>query len=186
MSHVNIIYDSDPHFTISPITRQIKNDSSQKTTLIQNDHNSERFSFCMPREIEGHDMAECNRVEVHFKNGSFVDVYEVKDMQINPDDDEEVVFSWLLSNNATRNEGKLEFSIRFACVDADGEIEYAWNTAIFGGITISKGMNNSAAVVEENSDVLAQWKAEVVDSISNIEKSLNNVIAKYGLGGDVE
>lgn len=172
MPHVNKIYDSDPHFTINPITRQIKNDSNQKTTLIQNDHNSERFSFSMPKFIEGHDMTECNRVEIHYKNNGFEDVCEVKDLQTSPDDEETVVFSWLLSNNATKNEGKLEFSVRFACINDDGSVDYAWHTAIHNGISISKGMNNSEAVVDDNSDVLAQWKDELFgaseDGVKNI------------------
>jgi hypothetical protein len=191
MSHVNKIYDSDPHFTINPITRQIKNDSNQKTTLIQNDHNSERFSFSMPKFIEGHDMTECNRVEIHYKNNGFEDVYEVNDMQTSPEDEETVVFSWLLSNNATKNEGKLEFSVRFACIN-DDSVDYAWHTAIHSGITISKGMNNAQAVVDDNSDVLAQWKNELFGEASEIQQSLNDVnealdriISKYKLGGDV-
>lgn len=192
MSHVNKIYDSDPHFTINPISRQIKNDSNQKTTLIQNDHNSERFSFSMPKFIEGHDMTECNRVEIHYKNNGFEDVCEVKDLQTSPEDEEKVVFSWLLSNNATKNEGKLEFSVRFACINDDGSVDYAWHTAIHSGITISKGMNNSEAVVDDNSDVLAQWKNELFGEASEIQQSLNDVnealdriISKYKLGGDV-
>lgn len=166
MSHVNKVYDSDPHFTINPITRQIVNDSSKKTTLIQNDHNSERFSFSISRLIEGHDMSECNRVEVHYNNSGFEDVYEVEDLQINPEDEEKIVFSWLLSGNATRNIGKLEFAIHFACVVDDGTVDYAWNTAIHGGINISKGMNNSQAVVEENPDILTQWKTELFEDLN--------------------
>lgn len=198
MSHVNKIYDSDPHFTISPISRVIVNDSSKKTTLIQNDHDSERFSFTMPKIVEGHDMTECNQVEVHFINSgtkadeAIMDVYEVKDLQESPEDAEKIVFSWLLSNNATRYEGKLAFLIRFACINDDGSVDYAWHTAIHNGITISKGMNNAEAVVDDNSDVLAQWKSELFGEASEIQQSLNDVnealdriISKYKLGGDV-
>lgn len=161
MSHKDIIYDSDPHFKINAITRQISNSSSTKTTLIQNDHNSERFTFEVDRFIEGHDMMECNRVEVHYNNNGNEDVYEVDDVQINPNNDDTVVFSWLLSNNATQNEGKLEFSIRFACTSEDGIVEYAWNTAIFSGVSISKGMNNTEAVAKVISDIIAKWKEEL-------------------------
>lgn len=161
MSHKNIIYDSDPHFKINAITRQISNSSSTKTTLIQNDHNSERFTFEVDRFIEGHDMAECNRVEVHYNNNGNEDVYEVDDVQISQNNDDTIVFSWLLSNNATQNEGKLEFSIRFACTSEDGIVDYAWNTAIFSGVSISKGMNNTEAVAKVISDIIAKWKEEL-------------------------
>lgn len=184
MSHVNKIYDSDPHFTINPITRRIVNESSQKTTLIQDDHNSERFSFSLKRFVEGHDMTECNQVEVHYNNSGFEDVYEVKDLQTSPEDEETIVFTWLLSNNATRNVGKLEFAVHFACVSDDGSVEYAWNTAIHNGINISKGMNNGKAVVDEEvSDILAQWKAEIFGSTNKgvvaIENAKNAAVADF-------
>jgi hypothetical protein len=168
MSHINKIYDSDPHFTINPITRQITNDSNKKTVLIQNDHNSERFSFRLARFVEGHDMAECNRVEIHFSDNGFEDVHEVDDLQIDTEDENSVVFSWQIRNNATKNVGRLEFSIRFACINDDGSIDYAWHTAIHSGITISKGMNNSEAVVSGViPDVLAQWKNEILNEFDS-------------------
>ena len=68
MGHKHSVYDSDAHFSINPITKVIKNESSKKTTLVQGDHNSERFSFDIPRFIEGHDMMNCNLVEVHLKD----------------------------------------------------------------------------------------------------------------------
>lgn len=165
MSHSDIIYDSDPHFIISPITRQIKNESSSKTTLVQGDHKSERFSFEMPKIIEGHDMEECNRVEIHYINigingESHKGIYEANDMQIHPDDSEKVVFSWLLWDCVTKYEGKLAFAIRFACVKND-IVEYEWNTIPNDKIKISKGIDNSGEITEDDEkipDLIAQWK----------------------------
>lgn len=164
MPHTDIIYDSDPHFTISEITRHITNASSSKTAIVQRDHKSERFSFEMPKIVEGHDMRECNRVEVHYintgNNGEVTkDIYDVDDVHVSPDDADKIVFSWLLWDNATKHEGKLAFAIRFACV-ADGIVEYEWNTAPFTKISILKGINNSAEITddEEIPDLIAQWK----------------------------
>ncbi len=164
MSHTDIIYDSDPHFTISPITRQIKNESSSKTTLVQGDHKSERFSFEMPRIIEGHDMSECNRIEIHYINSgisgeSHKGIYDATDMHIHPDDSENVVFSWLLWDCVTKYEGKLAFAIRFACVKND-IVEYEWNTIPNDKIKISKGIDNSGETTEDEEipDLIAQWK----------------------------
>ena len=61
--HNHNVYDTDNKFTIDGITRAIKNVSSSKTTVMQFDHNSEVFTFEVPRYIEGHDMTECNRVK---------------------------------------------------------------------------------------------------------------------------
>ena len=67
MSHIHSVYDGDTHFKIDPVTRQIEN-TSGKVILMQNDHNSERFTFEIPRTIDGHDMSQCNAVEVHYIN----------------------------------------------------------------------------------------------------------------------
>lgn len=48
MGHTHNVYDTDTHFSINPVTRMIKNESSKKVTLIQHDHNSERFTFELP------------------------------------------------------------------------------------------------------------------------------------------
>ena len=68
LSHTHNVYDSDNKFIIDGISRVIKNNSVSKTTVMQFDHNSERFGFELPRYIEGHDMMDCNRVEVHYLN----------------------------------------------------------------------------------------------------------------------
>ena len=167
MAHDHIIYDADPHFTIDAITRVITNQSSSKTMIMQNDHNSERFSFKMPKEVESHDMTQCNRVQVHYinigTNARNIGVYEITDMHVDPDDENSIVCSWLISRNATQLVGTLNFIIRFACVNGD-ETDYVWNTAVHSGITISAGIDNSDAVVEDYADVLEQWYNELTSA----------------------
>ena len=161
MSHANLIVDADPHFSIDPITRRIKNESSKKVTLIQGDHNSERFTFELPRFIEEHDMLECDRVEVHFVNGDNASLYLVKDMQIHPEDETKVAFSWLVSDESTQNVGRLEFQIRFCCTNEDGVDDYIWNTAKNTDISISDGMNNAESVVERYPAFLETLRNEI-------------------------
>lgn len=170
MKHTHKIYDTDSHFSINPITRAIKNESSKKTTLMQYDHNSERFTFEIPKTVEGHDMNLCNRIEVHYINISSAnpadtteDVYIVDDMKIQTDAEkgDVVVFSWLISGNATNYAGNLSFLIRFKCLDGD-TITYSWSTAIYSDIFIGSGMSNSEMVLEKYSDVLEAWKNEIM------------------------
>ena len=168
MSHNSIIIDTDSRFSIDAVTREIKNLSTTvKNKVIQYDHNSERIGFSMPRYIEGHDMTKCNRVEIHYKNidtstkEETAGVYEVKDVEIDTTDDEQITFSWLVSQNATQRVGLLCFLVRFACVSEDGTIGYAWNTGKFSGICVSEGMYNADEIVEQYADVLEQWKQEL-------------------------
>lgn len=169
MAHKHSVYDSDLHFAINPITRTITNMSSQKTTLIQYDHNSERFTFELPRYVEGHDMSVCNSIEIHYLNVEAATkmksegVYAVTDLQLSPEDENVVICSWLISQNATRLVGSLNFLVRFACV-TDGTIDYVWNTAIFTGIAVSSGIYNGDVIVEQYADILEQWKNEFGNS----------------------
>lgn len=161
------VYDTDTHFSINPITRALQNESHSKTSLIQYDHNSERFTFEIPRYIEGHDMSQCDSIQVHYNNinantkEQSRGMYEVDDMQISPEDDNVVILSWLISHNATKHVGSLNFLVRFACTNAEGKIVYAWNTAVYSGISVSTGINNSEVIVEEYADILAQWEARI-------------------------
>ena len=164
MGHIHPVTDGDKkHFVIDPITRLIKNETS-KIVLIKEDHNSERFTFEIPRFVEGHDMSVCDKIDIHYisidgktrkQNSNVYEVIDAKHESIN--NEEKVLFSWLVSNNVTKYAGSLNFAIRFACTDDNGTIVYSWNTAIFSGITISDGINNTEIAYEEISDILQQW-----------------------------
>jgi lysophospholipase L1-like esterase len=173
------VVDSDTRFIINATTRQIRNESNRKTILIQNDHNSERFTFELPRIVEGHDMSICNKVEVHFLNVSrdgknqVKGLYTVDDLDVDGDN---VTCSWLISQNATSLVGPLTFLLRFKCTEGD-LITYAWNTAVHSGITVSDGINADEEFTTEYVDVIeqwmeslrvqfAQWEAETVDRMN--------------------
>jgi hypothetical protein len=162
MAHTHSVIDADKHFVIDSVTRAITN-QSEKLALIQGDHNSEQFTFEIPKTVDGHDMTLCNKVEVHYLNVSLADrtttegLYLVSDLKA---EDDTVTFSWLISGNATKYAGKLSFVVKFKCV-TDGVIDYVWNTAIFEGISISNGINNTDAVVEEYADILAEWENRI-------------------------
>ena len=163
LSHIHTVSDSDNKFVVDAISRVIKNASSSKTTVMQFDHNSEVFTFEVPRYIEGHDMSECNRVEVHYLNIDTATkeenegIYLVNDLKVNTDDETKLTCSWVISQNATQLVGNLNFLLRFICL-TDDVIDYVWNTAIFSGIYISKGIYNSDIVAEQYIDTIRAWE----------------------------
>ena len=167
MEHRHTVTDTDARFEVNTITRTITAVSG-KSALIQGDHNSERFTFELSsRYIEDHDMSECNSVQIHFINtdaatkAQNIGVYDVNDMGVDPEDENKVVLSWLISNNATRYAGKLSFIIKFKCVADDGTVDYVWNTAIYGGITVSEGIDNAGTIADEYPDILASYNARI-------------------------
>ena len=146
MAHKHSLYDADTHFKIDPATRAIEN-MSGKTVLMQKDHNSEIFTFELPRYVDGHDMSECNRVEAHFINTDSAtkeksrDYRTLTDLQVSPDSEEVVICSWQLDKDVTAFAGSLAFMLRFSCVaDDDTTIDYAWHTASYDKFTVQKNL----------------------------------------------
>ena len=146
MAHKHSLYDSDTHFKIDPVTRVIEN-MSGKTVLMQRDHNSEIFTFELPRYVDGHDMSMCNCVEAHFINTDNAtkeksrDYRTLTDLQTSPDSEEVVICSWQLDKDVTNFAGSLAFMLRFSCVaDDEVTIDYAWHTASFDKFTVQKNL----------------------------------------------
>lgn len=175
MSHIHNVNDADNKFIVDGISRAIKNASTSKTTVMQFDHNSEVFTFEVPRYIEGHDMMQCNRVEVHYLNIDSMTkqenegIYLVDDLAVSTDDETKLTCSWTISQNATQLVGSLNFLLRFICL-TDDVIDYVWNTSIFSGIYVSKGIYNSDIVAEQYIDTIKAWEnrlAVVENSITS-------------------
>ena len=167
MTHPHDIVDYDPEFTINPSTRTII-PCTTELSLVQGDHRSERYTFTMPRMIEGHDMASTNRVEIHYNNVAKSsgqvsrDVYYVTD---GAEAGEQFIFSWLLTGQATMYAGSLNFSITFVCFDENNEITYEWSTTTFEGITILSSNRNTPGVEKEFSDSIEQLKDSIIDEL---------------------
>ena len=167
---MNII-DDDKSFGIDVGTRDITYSGEGKIRLIQGDHNSERITFSMNRYVEQYDMSQCDKVEIHYINISSSGkersegVYTVADVEINPTSENEIVFSWLVSVNATCYAGSVNFLILFRNVDAEGNVTYSWSTALNKEIIIGEGMNCGDDFEEAYSDILAQWEKKVAADI---------------------
>lgn len=169
MGHIHDVYDTNRHFAIDPVTRTITYAESDKLILIQNDHNSERYTFEIPKMIEGHDMSKCDKVEIHYLNSDVSatnkapGVYQAEDVQVVEDT---VVFSWLISRNATKYSGFLMFAINFECLAVDGTVDYAWATTPFETVRILSSMHNTETVLEPYPDIIEQMRLELIDKVT--------------------
>lgn len=177
MAHEHSVHDNDKHFKIDAVTRQIEN-TTGKVVLIQYDHDSERFTFEIPKMVEGHDMSKCNVVQIHYLNIEATTktdnegIYEVDDLQVSQEDPSVVICSWLISRNATQYVGSLNFAIRFKCVENDGTVSYEWATAIHKGIAVSESIYNSEVVVSEYADVLEKWRASLFFNTDGVTEDI--------------
>lgn len=57
VEHKHPVIDTDERFVIDPATREITCASRRENVLMQYDHNSQRYTFELPRYIDGHDMS---------------------------------------------------------------------------------------------------------------------------------
>lgn len=163
-SAVDVI-DSDHHFIVNQFTRKITSQNPQKDILMQNDHNSERFTFEVPRFIEGRDLGECNTVQVCYRNGRKTGVYTVDDLAIYPYINDTLTCSWLISQNATSTVGPLSFMLRFAQVNDDATIDYAWSTQIYDDVDIIETIDSVESFPEEYVDAIEQLKIEIMEEL---------------------
>lgn len=160
--HSHTVNDSDSLFVIDPVTRAISYSGDTENVLVQYDHNSEVYTFELPRYIDGHDMTLCNRVYVHYNNvdgktkRAIPNVAEMTDLRVSETDLTKVVSSWTISRNATQFAGTLNFLIQYMCVE-DGEIVYEWHTDIYDGVYVNAGRKNNKQAVAKYSDVLEEW-----------------------------
>jgi hypothetical protein len=170
MAHTHSVVDTDTRFKVETVSREIRADTDLKA-LQQYDHKSEVLTFEVPRYIEGHDLMSCNVVQIHFAN-IYSDlatrtetvnkgVYTVKDLAVDTENEDLVVFSWLVTNDSTQLAGVLNFAISFVCVDENGDVAYRWNTAICKLLNVDENLNNSGEIAEKNPDVIAELEARL-------------------------
>ena len=167
VQHIHPVSDTDEYFVIDPTTRNIERSTRYSNVLMQYDHNSERYTFKLPRYIDGHDMSKCTSVVVNFDNieaetGKINSgPHDMDDLRINPDDTETVISSWLISRDSTQLAGILSFSIEYKCVDDEGNAVYEWGTNIYDEVEVKPRKKNSEAVISEHVDILEQWRTKI-------------------------
>lgn len=181
---------------IDPIARKIST-KYEKIRLVQNDNNSTRVTFEMPRYVRGHDMSRCSTVEVHYDNISidrkqvYSDVYFVSDIIVAPEDEETINFSWLVDRNATQVVGTVEFSLHFGC-NEDPALEYAWHTTTYSGIVVLAGKHNTESAVERTPSIFESFKnlvneriSEATNIIAEVKEIVDNINDQIYGDGDI-
>lgn len=184
MPHTHDVYDVDTYFVINPDTRNISNGSGNRLSLMQYDHNSEEITFELPRFIEGHDMLQCDSIRVHYTNvgsgtsastrASNSDIYVINNIRHKSDEeDNTLICSWLISQNATKLAGTIKFLLQFVCTDNPGSPvpSYIWHTNTCSLIDVLPGMNNADAVVDIESDAFYTLDAKISDVRAEFTKN---------------
>lgn len=168
MSHTHEMFDTDQYFSIDAESKEITFQGDAIPTLVQGDHDSEIYTFELPRFIDGHDMLNCDIAQVHFVNMNAannaersMDIYNIRDLQIDEENPSFLLFSWLVSGKATAYVGPLTFALRFACT-TNTKIDYDWYTRPYTKLGVSSTQNNNDTFAEYYSDIIKQWYYDLV------------------------
>lgn len=182
--HVHTVTDTDNYFIIDPVTRIITNPIGRPLILMQRDHKSTVYTFQLPQYIDGHDMSLCNRVKCHFNNLETTineedssetiiehpDLIELTDLRVNPNDENSVICSWIITRQATWYSGALGFFLQYLCVDNEGNETYEWHTDSFTDIIVNPTKHNDEAAIIEYTAIFEQWRERIFgagDSVKN-------------------
>jgi len=184
MAFKPMIRDTDPYYLIDVDTRTITRENGGTEELVQYDNDSERITFKVANNIEGHPVQTCDRIEIHYMNISRgtsasvreinEDFYVVDDARTDTNDPEMTIFTWLVSQNATQLVGTIIFQIHFISYPNDSWIpeeeqtEMVWSTKIYSALNVSEGLNCTKLVLEKNPDVIRNFE----ERISRLERRL--------------
>lgn len=163
------ISDNDTHFLIDAESRRVTN-NAKYIKLMQYDHNSEIFTFEIPRYVEGHDMLLCDHVQIHYSNigkdERVDDFYEVTDLATKNSNSSVLIFTWKIKGTATSKVGVLNFTVRFSCSGVDRP-EYVWNSRQYTGIPVEESIYNIDSVIEQNPDAFTEIEKKVLPAYTS-------------------
>lgn len=191
--HDHNLVDDDNRFTIDGGTRQLNNVSGVKPSLMQYDHNSEKFVFEMPRYIDGHDMLNCDRLEVHYTNStsgtsksSRVATAGVDNLtsslQEDPEDSNKLTFEWTITQNATQLAGTLIFQFKFWCKgnvsDDVDEAEYIWHSGKYSFVEILPSLNITDDLINKYPNAIEELDMRVDELEGRLADHIGPIVIK--------
>ncbi len=171
---------TDRHFIIDPARHTVAA-QTMNLNLARFSDGADRFVFTIPGvAVDGHSLADCNSVMVHFENigedpeQRSVGIYPVEDLVVGA---ESATCSWLIRKEATAHTGALIFSVHFVRIADDGTEEYRLPTLTYYRVTVGPTVWNSETIAEEHPDIIAQFDARIkaVESGKKFVKTVNSI-----------
>lgn len=157
------VIDSGIAFEIVPNTRKVIVPQLYKTIGTVGEQNSEMVTFRCPKVVDGHEIGECSRKYVTWKNTQG-DVGHNELQQLKTDD-EYVYFTWKIDEGLTVDKGFVSFSVHFEDVDENGVVQYRFITTTCTECEILDAING----------VLGKYKAMYVSGDTLVIKDYTPV-----------
>lgn len=184
--HAHSVADTDKRFVINPKERKITPADGKGVVIVKGDSNSEIITFELPRYVEGHDMMLSDVVRVNYNNVSRDtknqnrDFHDVKDLHVDFEDSDKIVFTWKIDENAAVYFGSLLYMVTFRCLDDENNILYEWGSGIGSDIVVSDGINNDVDIAQKYPEIIKQWESELKEEMrqyveNEVEKKVSEI-----------
>ena len=129
----------EPHFIIDT-ARYIHVPKVLQRIAVQHDHQVETVTFDCPRYWDGIDMSKMY-IYVNFMRPDKVrGRYLCKNVQVDPEDDNLMHFTWTIEQDATLAKGKLRFLVCIMKTGTDGALVNHWNSELNDELFVSEGL----------------------------------------------
>lgn len=116
---------NEPHFMIDANTRTITIPPEFGFLSVKNDHKAENIYFEIDRYFDYEDLSNHTCI-VQYSYKGFEGIYPVTSLDVESIDGK-ILFCWTIMNDATRDFGDINFSVRFYSIE-DNEYTYNFNT----------------------------------------------------------
>lgn len=126
MANHSGVIDTGTHYQIVPNTRKITVPAAYKVIGTVGEHFAEQLTFMCPKLIDGHEVAGCARKYITWKNVNGDIGHD--ELRFLTEDEENLYFTWDVSNGLTVAKGVVSFSVHFEDVNVNNRIIYRWST----------------------------------------------------------
>lgn len=139
MHELNKLIDNGTPFEISISTKKVTVPKNHRVIGTVGSHMSEQVTFFCPIEIDGHDITQCARKYVAWRNAFGDQGSDELDLLLT--ENGEAVFAWDVKKGLTVGKGVVSFSIHFEDVGKGGELTYHWGTSTCSECEILDAIN---------------------------------------------
>lgn len=139
MANHSGIIDSGTYFEIVPNTRKIMVPQAYKVIGTVGEHLAEQTTFRCPKFIDGHDIKNCAKKYITWKNVNGDVGHDELCFEV--EDEDYLYFTWSIRDGLTMAFGLVSFSIHFEDTDAEDTIVYRWSTTICSECEVLDAIN---------------------------------------------
>lgn len=137
------LIDSGAQFQIMPNTRSISVIDSYKVIGTVGDHLSEQVTFKIPLTIDGHEIKNCDRRYITWKNANGDIGHD--NLVFSDEDEEFLYYTWTIRDGLNVKSGLVQFAIHFEDMDEfdKNKVAYRWSTAPCGTCKVGDTLHAS-------------------------------------------